>query len=175
MRSVIGTTLAKCTCGPHLIRLQFGQKYFFADESQDCRQADSLAADSKLIPTFIIGKRAADMARRLILDLASRLNMPRPQDWNSPGFDKVVQISTDGFWGYPEAIDLAFGPYVKFGTIEKDYRNANMRPGTYSPAEMVRAKRKARFGMSEDEMDARQQWRPVSQLGYGHSICFSTK
>jgi IS1 family transposase len=113
----------------------------------------ALDTESKLIPTFVIGKRSADMARRLMVDLASRLNMPRPQDWHSGSFEKVVQISTDGFWGYPEAVDLAFGPYAKFGTIEKDYRNANMRPGTYSPAEMVRAKRKARFGMREDEMD----------------------
>jgi hypothetical protein len=34
-----------------------------------------------LIPTFVIGKRTGDMARRLMVDLASRLDMPRPQDW----------------------------------------------------------------------------------------------
>lgn len=113
----------------------------------------ALDTDTKLIPTFVIGKRSGDMARRLMMDLASRLNMPRPQDWHSATYQKSVQISTDGFIAYPEAVDLAFGPYVKFGTIEKDYRNANMRPGTYSPAELVRAKRKARFGMREDEMD----------------------
>ncbi len=31
--------------------------------------------------------------------------------------------STDGFPGYPEAVDLAFGPYAKYGQIIKDYRN----------------------------------------------------
>jgi IS1 family transposase len=113
----------------------------------------ALDTDTKLIPTFVIGKRSGDMARRLMMDLSRRLNMPRPQDWHRDTFDKVVQISTDGFIAYPEAVDMAFGPYVKYGTIEKNYRNANMRPGTYSPAELIRTKRKARFGMSTHEMD----------------------
>ena len=36
------------------------------------------------------------------------------------GYKPIVQISTDGFVAYPEAVDLAFGPYAKFGTIMKD-------------------------------------------------------
>jgi IS1 transposase len=63
----------------------------------------------------------------------------------------VTQISTDGFAAYPEAVDLAFGPYVKFGTIIKDYRNADRPPGNYSPAQIVSADRCPRFGMREDE------------------------
>lgn len=112
-----------------------------------------LDQETKLVPTFAIGKRSADMARRLMVDLASRLNMPRPQDWWNATFEKVVQISTDGFNGYPEAVDLAFGPYCKYGTIIKDYRNKDRKPGNYSPAEMIRLERKARFGMREDELD----------------------
>jgi hypothetical protein len=50
----------------------------------------------------------------------------------------VVQISTDGFPGYPEAVDLAFGPYARYGVIIKDYRNAKM---IYTPSEMVGTKR----------------------------------
>jgi IS1 family transposase len=112
-----------------------------------------LDQETKLIPTFAIGKRSADMARRLMVDLASRLNMPRPQDWWNSTFEKVVQISTDGFNAYPEAVDLAFGPYCKYGTIIKDFRNADRPPGNYSPAQIISVERKARFGMSEDEMD----------------------
>lgn len=113
----------------------------------------ALDQETKLVPTFIIGKRSADMARRLMVDLASRLNMPRPQDWWHETFERVVQISTDGFKGYPEAVDLAFGPYCKFGTIIKDFRNADRPPGNYSPGQIISVKRKARFGMREDEMD----------------------
>jgi IS1 family transposase len=112
-----------------------------------------LDQETKLVPTFAIGKRSADMARRLMVDLAARLNMPRPQDWWNTAFDKVVQISTDGFNAYPEAVDLAFGPYCKYGTIIKDYRNSDRKAGNYSPAQMIGTQRKARFGMSDDEMD----------------------
>jgi len=112
-----------------------------------------LDKETKLVPTFAIGKRSADMARRLMVDLAGRLAMPRPQDWWNTAFSKVVQVSTDGFKAYPEAVDLAFGPYVKYGTIIKDYRNADRPPGNYSPGQIISVERKARFGMREDEMD----------------------
>ena len=46
--------------------------------------------------------------------------------------------STDGFAPYPEAVDLAFGPYVRYGTIIKEYRNAKI---IYTPSEMVGTKR----------------------------------
>jgi IS1 family transposase len=112
----------------------------------------ALDKETKLVPTFIIGKRSADMARRLMMDLASRLEFPRPQDWHSDVFQTVTQISTDGFAAYPEAVDLAFGPYVKFGTIIKDYRNADRLPGNYSPSQMIGTQRTARRGMDENEI-----------------------
>ena len=34
--------------------------------------------DTKLLPTFVIGKRSADMARRLMMDLAPRLEHAAP-------------------------------------------------------------------------------------------------
>jgi hypothetical protein len=48
-------------------------------------------------------------------------------------------------------VDLAFGPYVKFGTIIKDYRNADRLPGNYSPSQMIGTQRTARRGMDESE------------------------
>jgi len=50
----------------------------------------------------------------------------------------IVQISTDGFAGYLDAVDLAFGPDAQYGVIIKEYRNTNM---IYSPSEMVGTKR----------------------------------
>jgi len=98
---------------------------------------------TKLMPTFLIGKRSADNARRFMLDVASRLVFPNPHasdahDYKPEGYNPIVQISTDGFPAYPEAVDLAFGPYVKYGTIVKEYRNANI---VYQPSEMVGTKR----------------------------------
>jgi len=98
---------------------------------------------TKLMPSFLIGKRSADSARRFMCDIASRLVFPKPhvsddQSYTKPGYKPIVQISTDGFVAYPEAVDLAFGPHAKFGTIIKEYRNANM---IYTPSEMVGTKR----------------------------------
>jgi IS1 family transposase len=117
----------------------------------------ALDTDTKLVPTFVIGKRSADMARRLMVDLASRLNLPGAGSadrhaYRDGSYEPVVQISTDGFAAYPEAVDLAFGPFVKYGVVIKDYRNADRKPGNYSPAEIVATKRKARRGMDESEV-----------------------
>lgn len=110
---------------------------------------------TKLMPAFAIGKRSADMARRFMLDVAKRLQWPNPHQSDAHAFDAggyrpIVQISTDGFAAYPEAVDLAFGPYAKFGTIIKEYRNANM---VYTPSEMVGTKRTGIRGI-----EGRQQW-----------------
>ena len=109
--------------------------------------------DTKLIPTFMLGKRTGDMARRFMVDLASRLAMPKPhqsddQSYARPGYQHQIQLSTDAFAAYPEAVDLAFGPYAKFGTITKEYRNALM---PYTPSEMVGSLRRPVYGMNEDE------------------------
>jgi len=98
---------------------------------------------TKLMPSFLIGKRSADNARRFMMDVASRLTMPNPHAsdahaFQPAGYLAVVQISTDGFAAYPEAVDLAFGPYVRYGTIIKEYKNASM---IYTPSEMIGTKR----------------------------------
>jgi IS1 family transposase/transposase-like protein len=109
---------------------------------------------TKLMPSFLIGKRSADNARRFMMDVAGRLTFPNPHAsdahaYQPAGYLSVVQISTDGFAAYPEAVDLAFGPYVRYGTIIKEYKNANM---IYTPSEMVGTQRKGIRGI-----DGRQQ------------------
>jgi IS1 family transposase len=110
--------------------------------------------ETKLIPAFLMGKRSADNARRFMLDLRNRLvfpNNPHASDahaYTAGGYRPIVQISTDGFAAYPEAVDLAFGPYAKFGTIIKEYKNASM---IYTPSEMVGTKRRGVFGIPEHE------------------------
>jgi hypothetical protein len=89
------------------------------------------------------------------MDLASRLVMPKPHQsdphaYQAGGYVHITQISSDGFQAYPEAVDLAFGPYVKYGQIIKDYRNAD-QPGRYAPPEMVATERKGIFGIRESE------------------------
>jgi transposase-like protein/IS1 family transposase len=101
---------------------------------------------TKLMPAFLIGKRSADNCRRFMLDVAGRLVFPTPEASDRTGYTPIVQISTDGFAAYPEAVDLAFGPYVRYGVIIKDYRNANM---VYEPSEMVGTKRIRHNGIAK--------------------------
>jgi hypothetical protein len=96
---------------------------------------------TKRMPSFLIGKRSADNARRFLMGVAGWLSRPAPHASDAHAFEKggyraIVQISTDGWAGYPKAVDLAFGPYAKYGTIIKEYRNANM---VYSPSELFDA------------------------------------
>ena len=98
---------------------------------------------TKLLVTFTIGKRTADNARRFMRDLASRIVFPEPSD--SDYYRPVVQISTDGFVAYPEAVEHFFGWHARFGTIIKQYRNARI---IYTPSEIVGVKRRAWFNMT---------------------------
>ena len=102
------------------------------------------------MPGLLIGKRSADNARRFMVDIASRLVFPNAHasdahSYMAGGYKPITQISTDCFNAYPEAVDLAFGPYVKFGTIRKEYRNAKM---IYTPSEMVGTQRRRVTGIA---------------------------
>ncbi len=157
--------------GLKLAHLQFDEQWTFVAKKQSRLTIDQRAESSeqgdvylwtcvdqhtKLMPAFMVVKRSADNARRFMIDVARRLRMPNPHASDSHAFATgeyapVVQISTDGFPAYPEAVDLAFGPYVKFGTIVKDYRNANM---ISTPSEMVGTKREARRVMRKGQEHA---------------------
>ncbi len=108
---------------------------------------------TKLMPSFLIGKRSADNARRFLMDVAGRLIIPKPHASDAHAFalgtyKPVVQISADRFPAYPEAVDLAFGAHAKFGTIQKEYRNAKQ---IYTPSEMVGTKRTGIRGIGRRE------------------------
>jgi hypothetical protein len=86
-------------------------------------------------------------------DIAGRLVFPNAHasdahSYQMGGYKPITQISTDCFAAYPEAVDLAFGPYVKFGTIRKEYRNATM---IYTPSEMVGTQRTGIRGIGDRE------------------------
>lgn len=110
----------------------------------------ALDAETKLVPSFIVGKRSADNARKLMMDLAGRLVMPSPHQSDAHAYQPaqsifVTQISTDGFPGYPEAVDMAFGGRARYGQIIKEYKNANMN---YTPSEMVGTQRRGITGIN---------------------------
>jgi IS1 family transposase len=92
--------------------------------------------DTKLVPTFTIGKRTAANAEHFMLDLAERVKAPKP------GEARIrMQISSDGFAAYPGAVDLAFANTVDYGVIVKDFREDQEAPGRYGPPKMTASAR----------------------------------
>jgi IS1 family transposase len=98
----------------------------------------AIDADSKLIPTYLVGKRNALAARAFIQDLASRLA-------------NRVQLSSDALDAYQDAVEAAFGPDVDYGQAVKFYEAEPVGPGRYSPPKVVDMQRAVLMGSPVQE------------------------
>lgn len=101
----------------------------------------ALDQKTKLVPSFVIGKRTKEMTEKFMLDLATRIVTPRIGE---AGYRPI--ISTDGWRAYPGAVDLAFANTVRHGVLIKDYAEAE-QPGRYGPPVLVS---ETRIPMSND-------------------------
>ncbi len=81
-------------------------------------------ADTKLVPSWMLGQRDLGTATAFVSDLASRLN-------------NRVQITTDGHRAYVEAIETAFGMEVDFSILQKIYGSVLENETRYSPAKCI--------------------------------------
>jgi IS1 family transposase len=93
----------------------------------------ALDADTKLVPSYKVGKRDFFMASKFIDDLESRLT-------------NRVQLSSDMLKLYVEAVESAFGGNVDYGQIVKSYEAEPIGAGRYSPPHVVSAERKPVLG-----------------------------
>ncbi len=82
----------------------------------------AIDADTKLIPTFAVGKRDSENAHRFMQELRNRLNG-----------NGRVQMTTDGFRAYLPAVEDAFGSEIDYAQLVKLYGAENPGPGRYSP------------------------------------------
>ena len=108
--------------------------------------------ETKLLPSFMLGKRSADYARRFMVGVANRLIMPSPYEsdahtYNPDGCKAVAQIRTDCFQAYPEPVDLAFG-LCAIRHDKKEHRTAAV---TYTPSDVVGTKRTGIRGIQGEE------------------------
>lgn len=93
----------------------------------------AIDADTKLIPSYLVGKRTSEAAKAFVDDLAGRL-------------DNKCQLSSDGLRMYVEAVFWAFAGDVDYGQVVKSYEAEPIGPGRYSPPKVVSVERTAVFG-----------------------------
>ena len=84
----------------------------------------AMCADTKLVPSFLVGRRDAAFADIFIKDLASRLR-------------NKVQLTTDGHRAYLTAVEDAFGGDIDYAMLIKVYGSPQSKEEQrrYSPAE----------------------------------------
>lgn len=84
----------------------------------------AMDADTKLIPSFRIGKRDSANANAFIADLASRLQ-------------NRIQLNSDALKAYVEAVEASFGAEVDYAQVVKTYEAEPIGPGRYSPPKVA--------------------------------------
>lgn len=91
---------------------------------------------TKLVVSYLVGKRDTPSTNRFMEDLSQRI-------------DGEVQISTDGFHAYVRAIQNSFGYRATHGEIVKIYAAINPGPGRYSPAQVAGITKTNRWGIPD--------------------------
>lgn len=84
----------------------------------------AIDADTKLVPSFMVGNRNAETANIFMRDLAGRLG-------------GRVQLTTDGLKPHPEAVEGAFGANIDYAMLIKLYDAEPDGEKRYSPAACI--------------------------------------
>jgi len=130
--------------------LQFDEVWgFIGKKERHCTPDDSpevgdvwtfcaIDSDTKIVPSFKVGKRDSSTANAFVADVASRLK-------------NRVQISSDALRAYVEAVEIAFGANVDFAQIVKTYvhEDAQNAERKYSAPEFVIEEKKAIAGFPD--------------------------
>lgn len=101
----------------------------------------ALDRETKVTPSFIVGKRDLYHARAFMEDLAGRVN-------------NRVQLSSDALAAYTDAVERGFGCEVDYGQIVKTYSvshlgNFKEAAARYSPAAVVQSKKTVVVGLPD--------------------------
>lgn len=100
----------------------------------------AICADTKLVPTWLVGERTLPDARVFMNDLASRLK-------------NRVQLTTDGWNAYLTAVDLAFGwQGLDYAQLIKLYGSPEGQGNErrYSPVECTGAEKRPIRGLPDE-------------------------
>jgi len=117
--SYVGKKQGHLTPDDRMERPELGDAYTFV----------AIDADSKLIISHIVGKRDGWHANRFMKDVAMRVNGRR------------IQVTSDGFAPYVEAVEVAFGCDVDYAMAIKEYDGEDAGRGRYSPPRVKRVEK----------------------------------
>jgi len=100
----------------------------------------AIDATTKLVPTFLVGKRDSASADAFIKDLAARMR-------------GRVQVTTDGLRAYVAPIASAFGTDgVDYAQLHKTYEAEATGPGRYSPPKVTATEKTPVFGFPVEDL-----------------------
>ena len=85
----------------------------------------AMDSETKLVPSFLVGKRNLDNSLAMMKELQYRIT-------------NRFQLTTDAFAPYFNAVDTVFGNDVDYGQIHKEYREETKGEKRYSPAQIIR-------------------------------------
>lgn len=124
------------------------QRSVLPEDTGDLNQGDvwtfvALDPDSKLVPSFVCGKRDFTHTHAFARDLYGRMK-------------NQIQLSSDGMVEYPSVIEDVFGPDVDYGQIVKvfasDAQDGNGNVRRYSPPHVTAIRKSTISGNPDPEL-----------------------
>jgi IS1 family transposase len=122
-----------------------GKKQRWVDQDKDDaeRVGDiwvfiALDAQTKLVPSFRVGKRTSDETRAFINDLSGRIQ-------------NRVQVSSDQLSYYAGAVAESFGSDADYGQIVKSFEAVPVGAGRYSPPKVTSVEKISILGMPDED------------------------
>jgi IS1 family transposase len=122
-----------------------GKKQRWVDQDKDDaeRVGDiwvfiALDAQTKLVPSFRVGKRTSDETRAFINDLSGRIQ-------------NRVQVSSDQLSYYAGAVAESFGSDADYGQIVKSFEAVPVGAGRYSPPKVTSVEKVSILGMPDED------------------------
>jgi IS1 family transposase len=102
-------------------------------EAGDIWTWTAICADTKIVPSWMVGTREWRTAYKFLADLKERMA-------------GRIQITSDGYNAYPMVVEAIFGSNVDYAQLVKQYGEPSDGQKRYSPAECVGCVKKAVIG-----------------------------